>query len=603
MRNLRTYLMIMPLMALALFSCNKKPAATGVELDKQALEMTVGETAQLIATIIPAEAEGIPVTWKSSDPKIASVSDKGLVTAIANGEATITVEVGNLKATCHVTVSEVAVESIKLSKIEMTLSKGSSEVLEVEILPAEAQNTTVTFESSDETIATVDNEGKVTGINVGDAVISVTAGEVSATCDVTVVPAEVTSITLDITKADVVKNETLQLTATVTPENTGDIVVWNSNPTAYASVDDNGLVTALHVGTAIITAKVGDLEATCEINILPVTATSISLDVTELTLEKGAQYELVPTVTPADADNKIEWSTSDENVATVIAGGLVPTNATVTAINDGTATITATIDGVSATCQVTVETTAPMAVGDFYYSDGTTSAELDPDKTPIGIVYWLGDPSATDPTLKRDHPECTNGLVVALNQTESLHWFAELDAWINATSGNTIDQWILGSTSEFVNIKQSSSGIPLQNAQGYNNTKALEWFNAQDYNKNWQVGIVSKVAEYRESVPTPENTSDWFVPSAKELSLLCTGEYDDDLMGFGIMMKVAIRDLVNTKLALIEGTELLPTEQQSQYWSSSSSNSPTAFTINWYFAWVSLANLKNSLSTRYVFAF
>lgn len=605
MRNLTTYLMILPIMTLALLSCNKKTTATGVELNKQSLEMRVDETAQLIATIVPAEAESIPVTWETSDEKIASVSENGLVTAVAAGEATITAKAGKVTASCSVKVSDVAVEGITLSTIKMTLHKGESETISVEIQPEEAQEAIVTFASSDENIATVDQSGKVTAVNVGEATISVSAGDITEKCSVNVIPKEVTSIKLDITEAELVKTETLQLTATLEPANSGATISWTTSNYFAASADENGLVTATGIGETVITATVGELSATCAITVLPLEATSITLNSNEVVLDKGSQFELICTVLPAEYDSDITYMSSDESVATVVPGGFAQENAkaTITAINSGTTTITASIDGVSATCEVTVNGSDELAIGDFYYSDGTTSSELDPGKTPIGIVYWLGDPSVNDAKLKKDHPECTNGLVMALDESAKTMWWSNSNGYLNKNGGTPLFNYLTVHYQECSIIKQGGEGYPsLQNMQGYNNTKALEWFNAQPENAEWMVEAATFVAAYREEVPTPENTSGWYIPSPKELSLCCTGEFDGDLMGMEIFMKTGMRDLINDKLAQVEGATLLPAEDKF-YWTSSMSNNPTSFVVNWSFAWVSIKPYHEEHTVRHIFAF
>ncbi|QXE17564.1 Ig-like domain-containing protein [Clostridium sp. 001] len=169
-------------------------------------------------------------------------------------------------------------------------------------------------------------------------------------------PVKVTGIGLDKTSADLMKGDTLQLTAAITPKYaTNTKIDWSSSDPTVASVDENGKVTALKKGTAVITAVSEDnrdAKAQCTITIKEnVSVTGIILDKTSVKLIPKAALQLTPTITPNDATNqKVDWSSSDPAVAAVDKSGKV------TAIKVGTATITAnTEDGnKTASCAVTV---------------------------------------------------------------------------------------------------------------------------------------------------------------------------------------------------------------------------------------------------------
>ena len=168
----------------------------------------------------------------------------------------------------------------------------------------------------------------------------------------------VASIELDVTETEITEGETLQLTATVLPEDATDKTVsWTSSNENVATVDENGLVTAVAPGSAVITAMTTDgsnLSASCNITVLQgiVLAESIRLNVTTAGLNEGATLQLSATVLPEDCDNKtVLWSSDNPSVATVDSNGLVTTHSV------GTATITAmTTDGsnLSTTCTVTL---------------------------------------------------------------------------------------------------------------------------------------------------------------------------------------------------------------------------------------------------------
>ena len=166
----------------------------------------------------------------------------------------------------------------------------------------------------------------------------------------------VTSITLNTEQLTMEYGTKEQLTATVAPDDADDPgLTWTSDNEEVATVDENGLVTAVSVGEANITATAVDgsgVTATCKVTVTPKLVTSVILDESELTIEKGFTAQLNATVAPDDADNLgLTWTSDNEEVATVDENGLV------TAVGEGTATITATANdgsGVSASCVVTV---------------------------------------------------------------------------------------------------------------------------------------------------------------------------------------------------------------------------------------------------------
>ena len=160
----------------------------------------------------------------------------------------------------------VDVESVSLNKSETTITIGGTETLTATVAPDNATDKTVTWTSSDESVATVAN-GVVTAVGVGEAVITATAGEKSATCTVTVAPIPVSSVTLNKGETTIAIGGTETLTATVAPDNATDkTVTWTSSDETVATVD-NGVVTAVAVGTATITATAGEQSATCTVTV------------------------------------------------------------------------------------------------------------------------------------------------------------------------------------------------------------------------------------------------------------------------------------------------------------------------------------------------
>lgn len=337
--------------------------ATGVSLTFSSVTLEAGKTKTVEAAVSPASASDKTVTWTSSNEKVATVNSKGTIKAIAAGSATITAtsKDGNASAICKVTVKQPATSIVlkstsgtDLSKTTMKIAVGSSKTVKATLQPSNVTNPDVKWSTSDKKIATVSSKGVVKGIKAGTVKITATSGDgaVSKTIKIKIYT-PVKSVSLDKTSLTLKENGTTTIKATVSPSNaTYKTVEWTSSNYDVATVDENGKVTAKGVGYAIITATTtqGEKTATCKISVVrPVK--SISISDTSLRIEVGDKVTLKATVKPSDATNKtVSWKSSDKNVATVSASGVV------TAKKLGTATITVTTadGGLKKTCTVNV---------------------------------------------------------------------------------------------------------------------------------------------------------------------------------------------------------------------------------------------------------
>ncbi|MDE6049319.1 MAG: Ig-like domain-containing protein [Paramuribaculum sp.] len=328
-----------------------------IEITPKKMTMLVGEICRLTAVIV-----NIPdktVTWSSSDSEIVSISNngRGEVRGLKGGQAVITATASNgLTATCDITVVQ-PVRRVYLNKYDVKVMENEIVQLTATIEPEDTTDKSVVWSSSDEAVATVDANGLVTAIKQGKATITAsTENGLKATCAITVVAATVDAagLTLNLEEAEIIENNTLQLTATVTPADATDkTVTWSSSDEAVAIVDATSLVTAIKPGKATITASTENgLKATCTVTVVAATvdAAGLTLNLEEAEIIQNNTLQLTATITPTDATDKtVTWSSSDEAVATVNANGLV------TAKSVGTATITAsTANGFKATCTVTV---------------------------------------------------------------------------------------------------------------------------------------------------------------------------------------------------------------------------------------------------------
>ena len=248
---------------------------------------------------------------------------------------------------------DVPATGISLNENQVTVQKYENFQLIATINPTNFTDEVI-WTSSDETVATVSEEGYVETYKGGTTVITVTAGNVSATCKVTVT-CPVYSIYFDNYYVYLEAGTKKKLEIEYYPEDaTVENVVWTSSDTSVATVSQDGVVTPLRAGNTIITVKIGDASATCNVTVsLPeVLVTSMTLDQSSITLEEGKTTELTAAVYPDNAVNKnVTFTSSNPSVATVDENGKV------TAVSEGSATIkVSAVDGsgVTASCKITV---------------------------------------------------------------------------------------------------------------------------------------------------------------------------------------------------------------------------------------------------------
>lgn len=343
-----------------------------ISLSKTSASIKVNETLQLTATVSPSSAS-TDLSWSSNSTGIATVSQNGLVKGVGTGKATITVSTSNgKKATCEVTVSNVEPNSIKLSKSSASIKVDETLQLNATLSPSNA-TTTLSWKSSDPKIATVSNSGLVSGKAAGKATISVeTSNGKKASCEVTVNNVEPTSIKLSKSSATIYVDETLKLTATITPNNATSDLTWSSSMPKIATVSKDGEVKGIGVGKTTITVTTSNKKkASCEVT---VGIRPEAIDIPEtLTVAQGSKKNIDVSIFPKGAVTTLTWSSSDSDIASVSSDGEV------SGLKTGRATITVkTANGLSAKCVVTVsEPVEPKTV------------TLNKTKAKVSVGYYI----------------------------------------------------------------------------------------------------------------------------------------------------------------------------------------------------------------------
>lgn len=267
MTNMKKFLMLLTVAAIALMcftGCSVNITSIGLPADMQ---LEKGETAQLEisygadkenakADAIAKAAEGLALVWESDNEDVATVDENGNVTAVGGGEANITVSIkdANIQSVCKITV-DVALEDIEAPEdMVLVINHEDTAELEVKLLPKDATDVELVFESSDENVATVDADGKVTAVANGECVVTVSCGDIKAE---TAVKVDTAPVELKVEDMEIVAGKTAQVDVAVEGE---DITVgmeysYTTGDEDVATVDENGVVTAVAAGETTITVE------------------------------------------------------------------------------------------------------------------------------------------------------------------------------------------------------------------------------------------------------------------------------------------------------------------------------------------------------------
>ncbi|MDE5891197.1 MAG: Ig-like domain-containing protein [Bacteroidales bacterium] len=335
-------------------------AVDGVSIDKDVLYLSPGESGVLVASVSPGDARNQGLLWASSDESVAVVSEDGVVTALVTGSSiiSVTTEDGGYTAECEVKVMTLPVNLV-LSPVEMTIDAGETMAVIATVYPVgEFTRSDLIWTSTDPRIASVDGDGNVKGVSRGTCTVLATtvANGITASCDVTVI-SRVKGISFDMTSAEMYVGDFLQIPVVFSPADADNQnLSWRSSDTDIVQVSDRGVVSAVAVGSAVITAvsEDGGYTAECRVTVkkgdLPVTG--VSLSTSSVRIVTGRWYDLIPTVTPNAAGNKkVIWSAANPEIASVDSYGRVTAG-----LKAGVTFITVTTEegGFTASCSVTV---------------------------------------------------------------------------------------------------------------------------------------------------------------------------------------------------------------------------------------------------------
>lgn len=244
--------------------------------------LPVGSSVQLEAAVTPDDYIG-RVSWESSDPSVLRVLSNGKVVAVGQGEAVITASIGEATSSVTITVTgeqpgESGLTGVSLDRYTLTLYAGEEAEQLTATLKPEGTEATIRWTSSNQTAATVSQDGKITPLSAGVTVVTAAAGDYRASCIVTVQPkrVRVTGIRFDELTHTLMMGSTVTLQPIIAPDDaTVKNLTWVSSDEQTATVSRTGIVTALSVGETTITATTVDGGYSAEIKIIVTAAAQL----------------------------------------------------------------------------------------------------------------------------------------------------------------------------------------------------------------------------------------------------------------------------------------------------------------------------------------
>jgi uncharacterized protein YjdB len=333
--------------------------------------VVVGQTTTLSAQPVDANGaalSGRAIAWSTSNDKVATVDQSGVVTGVAAGQATITATSEGKSGSAVVTVTAVPVASVTVAPPTLSLQTGQTGTLTATTKDAAGNVLTdriVAWTSSNTGVATVAPNGTVTAVAPGTATITATSEGKTGTSTITVTappPTPVATVAVSPSSVNLTIGGTQQITAT--PQDAqgnalaGRAVTWQSGNTQVATVTAAGLITAVGAGSTTVTATSEGKTGTVSVTVAAPAVGSVSVSPGSATVSVAATTQLTATVRDVSGAAmegvSVSWASDKPLTAAVSQSGVV------TGLLPGTATITATAGERSGTATITVQL-APVA--------------------------------------------------------------------------------------------------------------------------------------------------------------------------------------------------------------------------------------------------
>lgn len=486
---------------LAATSCDTPVSAEADGVDRIVLtpssaSVQAGATVTLTALVLDRVGNTMrerKVVWASENTTVATVSQSGVVTAVAAGVVQVAASSGGKSANATVTVTPRPVSLVRVTPGSATISVTGSITLHAEALDASGApvlGLPVVWTSSNETIAVVSGGGVVAGIAAGSVTISATVGGRTGTAALIVAPQPVASVSVSPSADTIVVGG--RVTFRATPLDAQNIpladrtIAWTSDNPAVATISSTGEVLGLAVGSARVRATVEGKFADATILVQPVPVARVVIAPNHITLNPGQTSQLTVTLNDSVGNvlsgRSITFITSDAQIATVSASGLI------TAIAEGSAQMQATSEGKTATTVVTVNpipvasiTIAPNAISlRITQTTRLVAQAFDAQGNPLAnrtFTWSSGAPSVASVNQSGDVTGVGSGTASVLAATEGISASASVSVSIVPVASVAVTPTALalqqGTSANLSAVTRDSAGNVLSG-------RAVAWQSSND---------------------------------------------------------------------------------------------------------------------------
>ena len=404
-------------------------------VEPNAISLAVGEQVQLVASRKngAAIAYGSVATWTTSDPSIATVSSAGVVSAVAEGDVTVTATVDGKQGSALMSVHKQSIASLRISPATSSVYPGATQQLSATAYDDAGRQMAIDPASlkwsvSDSKIATI-NDGTATGVAKGSAIVVARSGNKQATASVNVLPSPAATVVVALSASTLEVGQTAQGTTTVSDANgvavSSPTVAWQSSNPAIATVNATGLVTAVARGSVTINAITDGKVGGAALTVATKSVASVTITPNPAAALQGQQVPMTAVAQDAQGNplpgKTFTWQSSSAAVATVSSLGVV------TSIGPGTATITATAEGIVGSAQFS---TTQQAVANVTVTPNTASLTVGQD---VQLTASATDASGKDLTGRVATWATSNPTVATVSTSGKVTTIGKGTATITAT--------------------------------------------------------------------------------------------------------------------------------------------------------------------------
>jgi uncharacterized protein YjdB len=405
-------------------------------VEPNAISIGVGEQVQLVASRPNGSAVGYgsTTTWTSSDPAIATVSSDGVVSAVSECDVTDTATADGKQGSALMAVHKQTIASIRIAPTTSSIYPGGTQQLsavayddagrQIAMDPANLK-----WSVSDTKIATVSGDGIEVGVAKGSAIVSARTGNKQATASVNVLASPAATVVVSLSTSTLEVGQTAQATAAVADANgvaiSSPTIAWQSSNPAIATVNTTGLVTAVARGSVTISALTDGKTGSAPLTVAAKSVASVAVSPNPAAVLQGQQVQMTATAKDAQGTalpgKTFTWQSSNAAVATVSSSGMV------TSVGPGTATITATADGVGGSAQFS---TTQQPVANVAVTPGTASVTAGQD---VQLTATATDANGNTLTGRVASWSSSNPTVATVSSSGKVTTIAKGTATITAT--------------------------------------------------------------------------------------------------------------------------------------------------------------------------